>query len=142
MDAQNDDHDGDDPVAHDIESRNPDSGDIVAGEQVLDEGHIAPDQDAERAEDEQQFTETNDPEVTRFDVGAGGVVQSREDTDLAVDREAASVPTNTPDGGLGSGDGGPIEGAPEGEPESTEERRDGADERTDPAAPPAQEPPG
>lgn len=46
MDAQTDRHDGDDPVAHDIENRNPDSGDIVAGEQVLDEGHVAPDQDA------------------------------------------------------------------------------------------------
>lgn len=45
MDAQTDRHGGDDPVAHDIESRNPDSGDIVAGEQVLDEGHVAPDQD-------------------------------------------------------------------------------------------------
>lgn len=45
MDAQTDRHDGDDPVAHDIESRNPDSGDIVAGEQVLGEGHVAPDQD-------------------------------------------------------------------------------------------------
>lgn len=45
MDAQNDRRNGDDPVAHDIESRNPDSGDIVAGEQVLDEGHVAPDQD-------------------------------------------------------------------------------------------------
>lgn len=100
---------------------------------------------AAEAADEQQFTETNDPEVTRFDVGAGGVAESRDDTELAVDREAASVPTDTPDGGLGSGSGsggGPIEGAPEGEPESTEERRDGADERTDPAAPPAQEPPG
>ncbi|KQV24840.1 MULTISPECIES: hypothetical protein [unclassified Microcella] len=45
MDAQTDRHGSDDPVAHDIESRNPDSGDIVAGEQVLDEGHVAPDQD-------------------------------------------------------------------------------------------------
>ena len=48
MDAQ---HDGHDPVAHDIESRNPDSGDIVAGEQVLDEGHVAPDQDSAPSDD-------------------------------------------------------------------------------------------
>lgn len=45
MDAQQEQHGGGDPVADDIESRNPDSGDIVAGEQVLDEGHVAPDQD-------------------------------------------------------------------------------------------------
>lgn len=45
MDAQHEQHAGGDPVADDIESRNPDSGDIVAGEQVLDEGHVAPDQD-------------------------------------------------------------------------------------------------
>lgn len=108
---------------------------------------------AAEAADEQRFTETNDPEVTRFDVGAGGVAESHDDTELAVDGEAAAVPTDSPDGtgdsgsGLGSDSGsgsggGPIEGVPEGEPESTEERRDGADERTDPAAPPAQEPPG
>lgn len=34
-----------DPVAADIEERNTDSGDIVAGEQVLDEGHVSPNQD-------------------------------------------------------------------------------------------------
>lgn len=51
MDAQTDHHGGDDPVAHDIERRNPDSGDIVAGEQVLDEGHVAPDQDAAPSHD-------------------------------------------------------------------------------------------
>lgn len=45
MDAHTDGRAGDDPVAHDIETRNPDSGDVVAGEQVLDEGHVAPDQD-------------------------------------------------------------------------------------------------
>jgi hypothetical protein len=38
--------DGHDPVADDITSRNPDSDDVVAGEQVLDEGKVAPDQDA------------------------------------------------------------------------------------------------
>lgn len=45
MDAQHEQHSGGDPVADDIESRNPDTGDVVAGEQVLDEGHVAPDQD-------------------------------------------------------------------------------------------------
>ena len=34
-----------DPVAADIDERNPESGDIVAGEQVLDEGKVSPDQD-------------------------------------------------------------------------------------------------
>lgn len=34
-----------DPVADDIASRNPDSGDISAGEQVLDEGRVAPEPD-------------------------------------------------------------------------------------------------
>ena len=37
-------HDSD-PVADDIAQRNPESGDIVAGEQVLDEGKVSPDQD-------------------------------------------------------------------------------------------------
>lgn len=36
---------GTDPVAHDIDERDPDSGDIVAGEQVLDEGQVSPHQD-------------------------------------------------------------------------------------------------
>lgn len=34
-----------DPVAADIRARRAASGDIVAGEQVLDEGRVAPDQD-------------------------------------------------------------------------------------------------
>jgi hypothetical protein len=46
MSHHHDRHGASDPVADDIESRNPDSGDIVAGEQVLDEGKVAPDQDA------------------------------------------------------------------------------------------------
>lgn len=37
-------HDSD-PVAADIAERNADSGDIAAGEQVLDEGKVSPDQD-------------------------------------------------------------------------------------------------
>jgi hypothetical protein len=45
MDAQHEQRGGGDPVADDIESRNADTGDVVAGEQVLDEGHVAPDQD-------------------------------------------------------------------------------------------------
>jgi hypothetical protein len=36
---------GDDPVADDIAERNPDSGDVTAGEAVLDEGKVSPDQD-------------------------------------------------------------------------------------------------
>lgn len=52
MDAQHEQHGdsqqhGDDPVAADIESRNPDTGDVVAGEQVLDAGHVAPDQEGD-----------------------------------------------------------------------------------------------
>ncbi|MBX9471053.1 hypothetical protein [Microcella sp.] len=34
-----------DPVADDIDERNPEAGDIVAGEQVLDEGKVSPNQD-------------------------------------------------------------------------------------------------
>jgi hypothetical protein len=34
-----------DPVADDIAERNPDTGDVVAGEQVLDEGQVAPEPD-------------------------------------------------------------------------------------------------
>lgn len=34
-----------DPVADDIAARNPDTDDVVAGEQVLDEGHVAPEPD-------------------------------------------------------------------------------------------------
>lgn len=64
MDAQTDRHDGDDPVAHDIESRNPDSGDIVAGEQVLDEGHVAPDQDAGPGGGPIEGVPEGDPEST------------------------------------------------------------------------------
>ncbi len=36
---------GTDPVADDISERNADAGDIAAGEQVLDEGKVSPDQD-------------------------------------------------------------------------------------------------
>lgn len=34
-----------DPIARDIDEREADSGDIVAGEQVLDEGRVSPSQD-------------------------------------------------------------------------------------------------
>ncbi len=34
-----------DPVADDIATRNADTDDVVAGEQVLDEGHVAPEPD-------------------------------------------------------------------------------------------------
>ena len=51
MDAQHEQHGGGDPVADDIERRNPETGDVVAGEQVLDEGHVAPDQDFAEDED-------------------------------------------------------------------------------------------
>lgn len=62
MDAQHEQHGGD-PVADDIESRNPDSGDIVAGEQVLDEGHVAPDQDL--GEDAGSGSAKGDPDRPR-----------------------------------------------------------------------------
>jgi len=47
MDTVRDIHDShdDDPVARDIADRSPATADVVAGEQVLDEGRIAPDQD-------------------------------------------------------------------------------------------------
>lgn len=44
MDAAHESHDGD-PVAADISERDPATADAVAGEQVLDEGRVAPDQD-------------------------------------------------------------------------------------------------
>lgn len=34
-----------DPVADDIAARNPDTDDVVAGEQVLDSGRVAPEPD-------------------------------------------------------------------------------------------------
>ena len=40
-----DDPGADDPVADDIASRNPRTADISAGEQVLDEGRVAPEPD-------------------------------------------------------------------------------------------------
>lgn len=106
---------------------------------------------------EQQYTEDNDPTVTRFDAGAGGVAESRDDTEFAIDEEAASVPPAQPDarsvaaqeadqGGSATGstnaEGGPHQGTPEGEPESPEQRATAADERTDAAAPPEVEEPG
>ena len=53
--------DSGDPVAQDNAERNPDSGDVAAGETVLDEGKVTPDQnevggddDAEHAADERE----------------------------------------------------------------------------------------
>ena len=40
-----DERDAHDPIADDIDERNPEAGDIVAGEQVLDEGKVSPNQD-------------------------------------------------------------------------------------------------
>lgn len=101
------------------------------------------------AVEDQQYTEANDPEVTRFDAGAGGVAQSRDDTELAIDPDIAQTPPDQPTTGAtgeisgepGAG-GGPHRGTPEGEPESSEERLTAADERSDAAAPPATEEPG
>lgn len=155
MDAHTDGHAGDDPVAHDIETRNPDSGDVVAGEQVLDEGHVAPDQDFADAVEDQQYTEANDPTVTRFDAGAGGVAESRDDTSFSIDPDIAQTPPDQPtadprgpeagpEGQLDESDGdgaggGPHRGAPEGVQEPAEQRRTAADERSDAGAPPAVE---
>lgn len=106
---------------------------------------------ASDAADEQQYTEDNDPTVTRFDAGAGGVAESRDDTAFAIDEEAASVQPDQPDpssvaaqehdpGGAATGstnaEGGPHRGSAEGEPESPAQRATAADERTDAAAPP------
>ena len=44
-DHARDAQDARDPVAADIDERNPESGDIVAGEQVLDDGKVSPSQD-------------------------------------------------------------------------------------------------
>ncbi len=44
MDAPHGSQDGD-PVAADISDRDPSTADVVAGEQVLDEGRVAPDPD-------------------------------------------------------------------------------------------------
>jgi hypothetical protein len=92
---------------------------------------------ADAAED-QRYTETNDPAVTRFDAGAGGVAESRDETEFAIDPDIAQTPPDQPT----ADPGGPQAGTPEGEPESHEERRTAADERTDPAAPPEVEEPG
>lgn len=56
-----------DPVAADIDERNPDAGDIVAGEQVLDEGKVSPNQDevgddSERDAAHDDGGATDDPE--------------------------------------------------------------------------------
>lgn len=98
------------------------------------------------AVEDQQYTEANDPEVTHFDAGAGGVAQSRDDTELAIDPDIAQTPPDQPttsatgevSGTPGAG-GGPHRGASEGEPESSDQRRTAADERSDAGAPPASE---
>jgi hypothetical protein len=161
MDAQH--KNGNDPVARDIENRNPDSGDIVAGEQVLDEGKVAPDQDDldndQVDHEDLQYAQVSDPQVSRGDAGAGGgVAESRDDARTAARddiaraeyeaaRNSADMGAGADAGRDGSGDsaaagGGPISGAAEGEPESSAERLAAADERTDSAAPPEQEEPG
>lgn len=110
------------------------------------------------AVEDQQYSEANDPTVTRFDAGAGGVAESRDDTELAIDPDSAQTPPDQPtadprgpeagpegqlDESDGDGDGGgPHAGAASGEPESAEQRRTAADERTDAGAPPAVEEPG
>ncbi len=58
----------DDPVAEDIDQRSADSGDIVAGEQVLDEGRVSPNQDDVGADSPGDVTGTDDPNATSDDL--------------------------------------------------------------------------
>ena len=71
------DHDSD-PVADDINRRNADSGDIVAGEQVLDEGKVSPSQDdfGDENDDSDDSTEADDRKHAadeRTDAGAAPI---------------------------------------------------------------------
>lgn len=79
---------GTDPVARDIEERDADSGDVVAGEQVLDEGRVSPSQD--------DFTEGNDTQS-----GAHGVDDddaTSDDLEHAADeRQDAGAPPAQPE---------------------------------------------
>lgn len=61
-----------DPVADDIDERNPESGDIVAGEQVLDEGKVSPNQD-EVGDDESTSEEREHAADERTDPGAAPI---------------------------------------------------------------------
>lgn len=125
------------------------------------EGHSPVDASDDRlisdAVDDQRYTESNDQTVTRFDAGAGGVAQARDETDFAIDPDVTRTPPDQPtadpggpeagpegqlDEAHGDGEGGgPLSGSPRGEPETAEQRRTAADERTDAAAPPAVEQP-
>ncbi len=65
---------GSDPVADDIDERNADTGDIVAGEQVLDEGKVSPHQD-EVGDDHDESTsdEREHAADERTDAGAAPI---------------------------------------------------------------------
>lgn len=67
-------HHSSDPVADDIDERNADSGDIVAGEQVLDEGKVSPNQD-EVGDDHDESTsdEREHAADERTDAGAAPI---------------------------------------------------------------------
>lgn len=63
-----------DPVADDIDERNAASGDIVAGEQVLDEGKVSPNQDeVGDGHDESTSEEREHAADERTDAGAAPI---------------------------------------------------------------------
>ncbi len=64
-------HHDTDPVADDIAERNPESDDIVAGEQVLDEGKVSPNQD--EVGDESTSEERKHAADERTDAGAAPI---------------------------------------------------------------------
>lgn len=89
-----------DPVADDIRARRPASGDIVAGEQVLDAGRVAPEPDALRARtDAKEERPGSDAELARPEDPAHDLSPREHEEALhaADDRRDAGAPPPQPE---------------------------------------------